>query len=243
MRPNLLQHLPLTLAVLADAEGGQLVQRQGALPVGRHQFRRRRPEPQPLAHHMGRHPEPGADLFGAVALLHGEPLEGFELIGRMHGLAGHVLVEADLVGVVLGVHDHPHRMGPLDRLALGQQPQALTPPLADADEIVPGRGAFPVPLDLDHGRLQHPLGLDGGREGLDGRQAVRRLPRILRRGLEPVERHDQFRAVLCRSRRCRRCRRNRGGFGGLSSHVCLLWAWVAGTRTARLKPCPSARPG
>lgn len=80
---------------------------------------------------MGRHPEPGADLLGAVALLNGEPLEGLELVGGMHGLAGHVLIEADLVGVVLGVHDDPNRMGPLDRLALGQQPKSLTTPLAD----------------------------------------------------------------------------------------------------------------
>ena len=234
---QLLEHLPLPVLIRADAEGHQLVQGQRPVPIGRHQLRRRRAQPEPLAHHMGRHSEPGADLFGSVALLGGEPLEGLELVGGVHGLTGHVFVEADLVGVVLGVHDDPHRMGPLDRLALGQQPQPLTAPFADGHEVVPGRNALPVPLDLDHGRLQHPLGLDGGREGLDGRRAVRGLPGVPRRGLEPVQRHDHLRAVL------RRGRFGLGGLGGLSSHVCLLWAWVAGTRTARLKPCPSARPG
>ena len=34
---------------------------------------------------MGRYPEPGADLFGAIALLDGEPIEGLELVGGMHG--------------------------------------------------------------------------------------------------------------------------------------------------------------
>ncbi len=210
---QLLEHLPLPVLILADAEGHQLVQGQRPGPIGRHQFRRRRAQPQPLTHDMGRHPEPGADLLGAVTPLFGEPLEGLELVGGMHGLARHVLVETDLVGVVLGVHDAAHRMGPLDRLALGQQPQPLTAALADGHEVVPGRNALPVPLDLDHRRLQHSLGLDGGREGLDGRRAVRGLPRILRRGLEPVQRHDHLRAML------RRGRFGRGGLGGLSSHV------------------------
>ena len=40
---------------------------------------------------------------------------------------------------------------------------------------------------------------------------------------------------------------NRGGSHPLSFHhslpVCLFWPRVADTRKARLKPCPSARPG
>jgi len=214
-----------------------LVQRQRPGPIGGHQFRRRRSQPQPLAHDLRRHPEPGADLLGAVALLLGQPPEGLELIGGVHGLAGDVLVEADLMGVIVCVHDHADRVGPLDRLPLGEQPQGLTTPLADGDEVVSGRLSFAVRLDLDHGRLQHPLHLDRGRQRLDGRRRMRGLPRIPRRGLELIEGDEHLRAML------RRGRFDGGGFDGLGGHVCLLWARVADTRTARLKPCPSARPG
>jgi hypothetical protein len=120
VRSDPLEHLPLTVLIRADAEGHQLVERQRPFPIGGHQLRRRRSQPKALPHHLSRNPEPGADLFRSVALLHGEPLEGLELVGGMHGLAGDVLVEADLVGVILRVHDDPHRMGPFDRLALGQ---------------------------------------------------------------------------------------------------------------------------
>jgi len=61
------------------------------------------------------------------------------------------------VGIVFGVEDDAHRMGPLDRLAFGQKPKPLPTPLADGDEIVAGRGPIFLPLDLDHGRLHPPL--------------------------------------------------------------------------------------
>ncbi|MNE94936.1 hypothetical protein D3C80_1929590 [compost metagenome] len=80
---------------------------------------------------MGQHPEARADLLRAVALLPCQPAEGLELVGRVHGLAGDVLVEADLMGVVQGIDDHLDRMGPLDGLALHQHPQGLPPPLPD----------------------------------------------------------------------------------------------------------------
>ena len=244
MRSALVEHLTLALLILADAEGHQLVQRQRPVAIGRHEFGRRRPEPQPLTDRLRGHPEAGADLLGTIAPLVREPLEGLELIGRVHGLAGDVLVQTDLVSVIFRIDRHLDRMGPLDRLALDQQPQGLAPPLPDGDEVGAGRGAVLAALDLDHGRLQHPLDLDGGGQRLDPGLGVLHLPGVLRRRLQPVQRNHDLRAV---SRLLIRCGRGgvsrRTGLGGLSSHVCLLWAWVAGTRTARLKPCPSARPG
>ncbi|MNV53975.1 hypothetical protein D3C71_1461440 [compost metagenome] len=232
----------MPVLILADAEGGQEVQVEGPVAIGRHQLRRRRAQTKALPHHMGRHPETRPYLLRAVALLVRQLAEGLELVGGVHGLAGDVLVEADLMGIVQDVHDHLDRMGLLDRLALHQHPQGLTTPLPDGDEIIPRRRALPVPLDLDHRRLKHALDPDRGRQRLDSRRRMPDLPGIPRGRLEPVQRDFDLRAM--------RGLRNRPGFGigrgGLnimSSHVCLLWARVAGTRKARLKPCPSARPG
>ncbi|MNT60294.1 hypothetical protein D3C72_1978660 [compost metagenome] len=72
------------------------------------------------------------------------------------------------MGVVQGVHHHLDQVGPLDRLALGQQPQRLPPSLPYGDQVAAGRRALPVPLDLHHGRLEHALGADRGRQRLDG---------------------------------------------------------------------------
>lgn len=41
MGADLLQHLPLPVLILADAEGGQLIQSQRPGPIGRHQLRDR----------------------------------------------------------------------------------------------------------------------------------------------------------------------------------------------------------
>ncbi len=229
------QHLPLPVPVLADAEGGQLVQGQRPLPVGGHQLRRRRPQPQPLAHDLGGDPEPRPDLLGAVALLLGEAFEGLELVGGMHGLAGDVFIEADLMGVIVGVHDDPDRMGPLDRLALDQHAQRLPPPFADADEVGAGRGALPVPFDLHHGRLQHPLGPDRRRQRLQRRRRMPHLAGVARRSLEPVQRHGDLRPVhrlLNRLHSGGVSRRRNGGVSGLSLHVCLLGSGFAGARRA-----------
>ena len=113
--------------------------------------------------------------------------------------------------------------------------------------IGPGRlRLLRIDLHLHHGRLQHPLGLDRRGQRLDGRLGMLHLPGVLLRRLQQIERHEDFRAVhrlLIRSGRGGVSRRRDTGLSGLSSHVCLLWARVAGTRKARLKPCPSARPG
>ncbi|MNS85375.1 hypothetical protein D3C72_1192390 [compost metagenome] len=178
----------MPVLILADAEGGQEVQGERPLAVGRHQFRGRCAQPQALPHHMGRHPETRADLLRAICPLLRQLAESLELIGGMHGLAGDVLVETDLMGVVQSVHHHLDQMGRLDRLALHQHPQRLTTPLPDGHKVGARRRALPIPLDLHHGRLKHALGPDRGRKRLDSRRRVPDLPSVPRGRLEPVQR-------------------------------------------------------
>ncbi|MNT36554.1 hypothetical protein D3C72_1726480 [compost metagenome] len=154
------------------------------------------------------------------------------------------------MGVVQGIDRHLHRMGPLDRLALGEQPQRRPPPLADGDEVGARRNAVLTAFDFDYRRLQHPLGPYGRRQRLDGLLRVLHLPGVPGRGLQPVQRDHYLRAVtrfrkrgIAQVRGGGVSRRHGERLDGMSSHVCLLWARVAGTRKARLKPCPSARPG
>src|SRR5206468_3619859 len=83
---------------------------------------------------------------GTEAAFFRQLLERLELIRGMHVFPGDILVQADFVRIVRGVHDAPDRFGFLDLLALHPQKLGKPSAFADGHEIEP-RGA-PLSIDL-----------------------------------------------------------------------------------------------
>ncbi len=245
--------------VLADREGHQLVETQGFLTIKRHQLGADGAQPHPLPHGVRRHAEPGGDLLGAPTLLVAQGLEGLELVRRVHVVAGDVLVQGDFEGIVGGVDDAADRLVLPDGPALGQQGQGKAAPLADGDEVAAGRLARRVRLGLHGGIVDQGLGRDAARQGLDGLQAVRGLPGVPGRLLQPVQRYLQHHPARVRRGGARRPGGRFGGgyrrgverFGDICGDLGRPLALAHGglpfgygcRRKARLQPCPSARPG
>ncbi|WP_348649503.1 hypothetical protein [Phenylobacterium sp. NIBR 498073] len=132
---------------------------------------------------VARHPSAGR-LVGLDADKDGAPVK---LVGRMHGGAGDVFVETDLLRVALGVDQTGDHAALGDLLSLRQQPQRQPASLPDRHEPEAGHCAGRVALRLDHRLLQETLGCDARGQGFDGLWAVSRLASIARRLLEFVE--------------------------------------------------------
>ena len=156
-------------------------------------------------------------------------VKGLKLVGRMHGGAGDVFVETDLLRVALGVDQTRDHVALGDLLSLRQQPQRQPTSLPDGHQPKAGHCAGRVALGLDHRLLQETLGCDARGQGFDGLWAVSRLARVARRLLELVEGDFDLGA------------RDDLDWRHLG-HDDLLGVRVAGAQ-ARLRPCPSARPG
>jgi len=226
---QLIQHLLLPGVVLADREGHHLVEVEVARPVEAHQDRADGAQPKPLAHHLGRNAEPGADFFARETPLLREPPERLELVGRVHARPCDVLVQANLMRIIRQVHDTADGVGLPDLLALGAQQQREAAPLPDGDEIAAGRRARLVRFGLHHRSLEDTLHGDASGQGLDVGLGVGGPPRIARRLLQPVERDFDDVAVLVNDL-------------DLLGHGKTPWG-MGCRRKARLRPCPSARPG
>ena len=135
-------------------------------PVGGDQIGRDGAEPKPLTHHLRRDAEPGAGIFGAPALVFRNAPEGLELIDRMHGLAGDVLIERYFVAVVVSSTATRTGWVRLIALRLASMRSAWRRPIADSDEISHSGLAVSHSLYLDHGRLQHALAFIDAAEAL-----------------------------------------------------------------------------
>src|SRR5229473_3150296 len=82
---------------------------------------------------MRRYAEASGDFLRAKAAFLRELLEGLELVGGIHVLAGDVLIEADFVRIVRGIDDAADRLGLLDLLALHPEKLGKPPALTDGD--------------------------------------------------------------------------------------------------------------
>ena len=182
--------------VLADGEGHQLVEGYLLGAIGGHQDRADRAKAQPPLYQGRRDAEPRPDLLGAPPLGVRQLAEGLELVGGMHGETGDVFVETDLEGVIVGVEQAADGLGLGQTFAFGQEPQGQPTAFANGNEVITRLLAFTIAFGLDHGRLQHPLGGDGGGERLDVGCGVRGPPRIARGLLEPVEGDEDFLPTL-----------------------------------------------
>ena len=217
--------------VLGNGEGHQLIQGQIAVTIDLHQLGADRAKAKPLFHHMRGEAEAGRDFLRAPSARFRKLAEALELVGGVEVFAGHVLVKADLGGIVRRVDDAADGLGPLDLLALGAQQLRQPAAFADTHQIAAGRLALRISFRLHHQILQEALGGDARRLRLDGRLAVRGLPGVLRVLLELVERDEDRFAMFGNGRGL--CLRRHGlSFHGLGLE-----------RSAALQPCPSARPG
>ena len=198
VRKNLL----LPPVILGEGEGHQLVEVQAAVAVHLQQLGADSAEPQALAHHMRRHAEAGGDLLRSPPAIFRKLAERLELVGRMHRLAGDVLVKADLVRVIRRVDDAAHRLGLPDLLALHAEKLGKPAAFAHRHEIAVGGLSRCIKLGLHHKVLQHTLDGDAGGQRLDGRFAVRGLAGIARRLLQLVERNEIRRAARGLRLRC-----------------------------------------
>ena len=87
-------------------------------------------------------------MLNELGVTERERLDPFEKLGGFLGIIGEPMVERIA-----------HRLlNDLRRFGGNEAALGLL-------QVGAGRGAVLAALDLDHGRLQHPLGLDGGREG------------------------------------------------------------------------------
>ena len=112
--------------VVAQRQRHQLVQVDAVLAVQRQQLRRQRRQFQPALHRQHRHTEPRRHVLDALAFVD-QRLEGFELVGRVHGLAPAVLGQADLPRT-LGRHQLAQDLVPLGQPPALLQQQQRTPP-------------------------------------------------------------------------------------------------------------------
>ncbi|MHB0674443.1 hypothetical protein ACX4M7_10535, partial [Roseomonas mucosa] len=122
----------LRLPVVGHGEGGDVVEGESALAVGRDDGGRDGGgEAEPLAHGVGGDAEAGGDLLHAEAVAAPvQPGEGLELVGRVHVLPDHVLREARLRRVLPGVaveHAAGHGDALRQPLRLRQQPERREP--------------------------------------------------------------------------------------------------------------------
>ena len=153
--------------IVGEREGHELVERELALAVARHERGAHGCELEALLHHRRSDAETRGDLLDPEAAVIDELLEGLELIRRVHAGADHVLREADLRGDAVGLDQARDRLVSLDPLLLGEDPERLAPALAGGDEIPARLSALAVPLWLDDERLQEPVCRDARGELLE----------------------------------------------------------------------------
>ena len=164
---ELLPDLLLSPVIVGEREGHELVERELAVAVARHERGAHGCELEALLHHGGSDAETRGDLFDTEASVIDELLEGLELIGRMHAGADHVLGKADLRGDAVGLDQARDRLVSLDPLLLCEDPERLAPALAGGDQIPARLFALAVPLWLDDERLEEPVCRDARGELLE----------------------------------------------------------------------------
>ena len=183
---ELLPRFLLPPMVIGQREGHELVKRELAVAVARHEVGAHRRELETLPHNSRGDAETCGDLLGTEATLVVELLEGFELVRGVHVGADHVLGQADLRGVAVGFHEARDRLGLLDELPLREELERLAAALAGGDEVAAGLSAVAVDLGLDHERLEQAVCRDARGELLEP-DVGSGLADIRRRGSELVQ--------------------------------------------------------
>ncbi|OUM03316.1 hypothetical protein A8M77_06575 [Variovorax sp. JS1663] len=169
--------------VIGHGQRHQLVQAEGVGAVVGHQAWGDVGQLEAALHHQRRDAEVGRDVFHRAPFGH-QGGEGFELVGRVHGLALHVLGQAGGARAAVGHQQAGHVPILGDAALLGQQLEGREAATSGHHLVVSA-----VRSQGDSEVLQQAHALDAGGQRFDGR--ARGLAHVAARRAQPRQRHEQ----------------------------------------------------